>query len=264
MIKNKCISCEIEKDIDQFKIVKKTGKLINSCKECISIYQRNYREKNNENLKLFKKEFYTKNKESIKNKSRIYRKNNAEKLKIRDKKYNELNKEKIKIKQKEYAEKNKINIANYKKEWGQKESSKLKKKDYYNKNKHILNKKGYERKKEKLKNDSFYKFKENIRNSIYYSFYRNGYTKNSKTFKILCCSFEELKIHLESKWEHWMTWENYGLYNGTPNYGWDIDHIIPISSATNEEAVIKLNHYTNLQPLCSKINRYVKKDNINF
>jgi hypothetical protein len=57
-----------------------------------------------------------------------------------------------------------------------------------------------------------------------------------------------------------MTWDNYGLYNGEPNYGWDIDHKIPSSSAITEEDLIKLNHYTNLQPLCSKINRDVKRN----
>ena len=58
-----------------------------------------------------------------------------------------------------------------------------------------------------------------------------------------------------------MTWENHGLYNGELNYGWDIDHIIPFSSAKTEEDIIKLSHYTNLQPLCSKFNRYLKRDN---
>ena len=58
-----------------------------------------------------------------------------------------------------------------------------------------------------------------------------------------------------------MNWENYGLYNGEDNYGWDLDHIIPLSSAKSEEEVIQLNHYTNLQPLCSKVNRFIKKDN---
>lgn len=57
-----------------------------------------------------------------------------------------------------------------------------------------------------------------------------------------------------------MTWENKGLYNGELNHGWDIDHIIPTSSAKTEEEVVKLNHYTNLQPLCSKINRDIKKN----
>ena len=59
-----------------------------------------------------------------------------------------------------------------------------------------------------------------------------------------------------------MTWENHGIYNGEINYGWDIDHIIPISFAKSEEDMLKLNHYTNLQPLCSKNNRDIKKNNL--
>lgn len=59
-----------------------------------------------------------------------------------------------------------------------------------------------------------------------------------------------------------MNWDNYGLYNGEPKYGWDIDYKIPTSSAITEEDVIKLNHYSNLQPLCSYVNRVVKRDNV--
>ena len=57
-----------------------------------------------------------------------------------------------------------------------------------------------------------------------------------------------------------MTWENYGLYNGTENYGWDIDHKMPISSSTTIEEAHQLNHYLNLQPLCSYINRHIKRN----
>jgi hypothetical protein len=60
-----------------------------------------------------------------------------------------------------------------------------------------------------------------------------------------------------------MNWDNYGNpkdgmleYNKT----WDIDHITPTSSAITEEELIKLNHYTNLKPLCSKFNRHIKRD----
>lgn len=56
-----------------------------------------------------------------------------------------------------------------------------------------------------------------------------------------------------------MNWDNYGKYNGTINFGWDIDHIIPLCNAKTEEDVIRLNHYTNLQPLCSKVNRDIKR-----
>jgi hypothetical protein len=59
-------------------------------------------------------------------------------------------------------------------------------------------------------------------------------------------------------------YENRGLYNGELNYGWDIDHIIPLSSVNEENDIIKLNHYTNLQPLCSKVNRDIKKDNLEY
>jgi hypothetical protein len=78
----------------------------------------------------------------------------------------------------------------------------------------------------------------------------------------LGCSLEELKVYIESKFEPWMSWCNYGKYNGGLNYGWDIDHIIPISSAKTEEEFHELCHYKNLQPLCSRINRDIKKDKI--
>jgi len=48
------------------------------------------------------------------------------------------------------------------------------------------------------------------------------------------------------------------------NETWDLDHKIPISSAKTEEDVLKLNHYTNFQPLCSYTNRYIKINNIEW
>ena len=107
-----------------------------------------------------------------------------------------------------------------------------------------------------------FNLKEKIRCLIKYSFKRNGFSKTSKTQQILGCTFEEFKQYLESKFESWMNWENRGLYNGELNFGWDIDHIIPISSAKTDEDIIKLNHYTNLQPLCSYTNRYIKINKI--
>jgi len=115
---------------------------------------------------------------------------------------------------------------------------------------------------ERKKVDPVYKMKNSIRRSINNAFKRNGYPKLSKTNDILGCSFEEFKEHIESQWEEWMNWDNYGKYNGEEGYGWDIDHIIPTSSALTENKIVSLNHYTNLQPLCSKINRDIKRDTI--
>ena len=92
--------------------------------------------------------------------------------------------------------------------------------------------------------------------------YAISYYKKSRTTEILNCSITDFKIYLESKFESWMTWDNYGRYNGELYYGWDIDHIIPISSANTEEDIILLNHYTNLQPLCSYTNRYIKMNHL--
>lgn len=108
------------------------------------------------------------------------------------------------------------------------------------------------------KNDIIFALRSRVGSMIRKNIDKDG----NKSIDILGCSFEDLRVYLESKFEPWMTWDNRGLYNGELNYGWDIDHIIPISSAKSEYELIKLNHYTNLQPLCSKTNRDIKKDYI--
>jgi len=59
-----------------------------------------------------------------------------------------------------------------------------------------------------------------------------------------------------------MSWDNYGLYNGELNYGWDIDHIVPLSSVKTKDELLQLFHHTNLQPLCSKVNRNIKRNKL--
>jgi len=53
--------------------------------------------------------------------------------------------------------------------------------------------------------------------------------------------------HLESQFADGMTFKNHGE--------WHIDHIKPLFLAKTEEDVIKLSHYTNLQPLWATENR---------
>jgi hypothetical protein len=136
-----------------------------------------------------------------------------------------------------------------------------KRKIYYHDNKETISKRHSEYRKKRLTDDQLFKLRYVVKGLIRDSFRGNSISKNSKTFDILGCTIPEFKEHLESQFEDWMTWENRGLYNGEYNYGWDIDHMIPISSAETEDDVIRLNHYTNLQPLCSRVNRYDKRDN---
>lgn len=116
--------------------------------------------------------------------------------------------------------------------------------------------------KKRRDSDPLYKLRKNIQRNILRSFDRINIRKNTTTQKILGCTFDEFKIHIENRFETWMNWENYGKYNGQYNYGWDIDHVIPVSSALNEEELTNLNHYTNLKPLCSKVNRNEKRDDV--
>ena len=50
-----------------------------------------------------------------------------------------------------------------------------------------------------------------------------------------------------------MTWKNH-----TPT-GWHIDHHTPLASTKTYEDIVRLMHYTNLQPLWSKEN--IRKGN---
>ena len=161
---------------------------------------------------------------------------------------------------------NKEKTRSYKKKYRSVEENKTKEKEYA---KIFASKKSSKelrskRLKDRYTNDIIFRMKKIIRSLIRQSIRNKGFVKSSKTITILGCSIEEFKIYLESKFEVWMSWENYGKYNGELNYGWDIDHKIPASSALTVVDMIKLNHYTNLQPLCSRVNRDIKKDRTDY
>jgi hypothetical protein len=67
--------------------------------------------------------------------------------------------------------------------------------------------------------------------------------KTTRTTEIVGCSIDELRNHIENQFQTGMTWENWG------QFGWHLDHIIPLASANNEDEMRRLCHYTNLQPL---------------
>lgn len=218
--------------------------------------------RNPEKTKENKKRWYEKNKEKITQESKKRYKENPEKIQQKNKKWREQNKEKLRISKKQYLEENKEYYKEYYRNYYLENKDKIKEKQSENKDTIRENQKHYS--KNRRDSDPLYKITGNLRRMISRAFNRNGYTKESKTFEILGCSFEDFKTYIESKFESWMTWENYGKYNGELNYGWDIDHIIPLSKASTIEELIQLNHFTNLQPLCSKINRDIKIDRITF
>jgi hypothetical protein len=124
-------------------------------------------------------------------------------------------------------------------------------KEYYENNKQKKIKRQVEYVKQRKKTDNFFKLKLSIRYLIYISIRKKGFTKRSQTYKILGCTYEEFKKHLENQFTDGMSWENQGK--------WHLDHIYPISLAKDEEELYKLNHYTNFQPLWAEDN--LKKGN---
>ena len=113
---------------------------------------------------------------------------------------------------------------------------------HYASNKEKINNKTTNYRRNKRQLDPIYKLQKALRDSLY------RYLKHKRKMdkiKIIGCDWEELKHHIESQFQDGMSWDNWS------KDGWHIDHIIPLASATNEDEMYKLNHYTNLQPLWS-------------
>ena len=221
------------------------------CNICNSIKNINDFYKNQTRCKVCTKEYALENKERIHKYKKQYRIDNIEFVTESDKKYYSKNRERIRESQSEYYSENKEEIRRIQQNYRESNSELLT----------IKNREYAKKQHNKKKSDPMWKLKSNIRSSIRNGFYQNSLRKNIKTEDILGLTFGEFKLYLESKFEIWMTWDNHGLYNGELNYGWDIDHIIPLSSSNTEEGIIILNHYTNLQPLCGYTNRYIKMNN---
>jgi len=178
--------------------------------------------------------------------------NKCTKCRINPKEYRSYCKSCYKIHQREHYLKNKDN-----KKWYGNNSEYQKQYREENKDKA----KEYNRlyKRECLKDPTF-KLNSNIRILIRSSFKNKSLVKPKRTEGILGCTLEEFKQYLESQFEPWMNWENRGGIPKEQNTRWDIDHIVPISSAKTKEDVVRLNHYTNLRPLCAYYNRWIKRN----
>ena len=148
----------------------------------------------------------------------------------------------------------------YQKEYQQnnKESHRVRSKKHYDKNRdNILSKRvwgddnnDYQRRYRSERNatDPIYKLINTMRSRLRKYIKLTKITKINTTSKYIGCSPSQLREHIENQFTDGMSWGNHGLF------GWHVDHIIPLSSIKNEEDIIKLCHYTNLQPLWAEDN----------
>jgi hypothetical protein len=234
-----CVKCNIEKPLNEF-VKRKTSKdgCRGECKECYNFKSREY--------------------------DKEYRKKPENKIKTKEynRKYNQNPENNLKAKER-------------KKIYRETPENKLKTREYLDKNREHNNKTRNKRRNERMKTEPLFRLEQLFKVKLRKSLKVNNSKKPSETNKILGCTMKEYKSYLEAQWSlpHnldengnvWMNWVNKGKYKkGQLNYGWDIDHITPLSSAKNEEGLIKLFLYTNHQPLCSHVNRHIKRNKLNW
>ena len=103
------------------------------------------------------------------------------------------------------------------------------------------------------------KLQHNVSSSIRAALKSIGESKiGEKTFNNLPYSAIELKQHIESLWEPWMNWENYGGTSDDPRKTWHIDHIIPHKDfpykSLKDPLFVECWSLNNLRPLDKKEN----------
>jgi hypothetical protein len=210
-----CKVCLLEKQLSDFYSAKgRKDGTWHTCKSCTLIKQNAYNNSRKEIRKKQAAERYVKNREDIL------------------------------AKNKEWAGKHRYLFSGYSKKWAKNNPDKVKMYYELNKEKYIATGNEYRKKRESV--DFLFKLKIRLRNRVFAVLKQNKITKNSRTSELIGCSLMVIKLHLEKQFKKGMSWENYGK--------WHIDHIVPLASAKNEEDLIKLFHYTNIQPLWAKEN----------
>jgi hypothetical protein len=205
-------------------------------------YMKEYRETHKEQIKKYQekyhKEYHKNKKEKIKNQQKDwYIKNKERILKLR-KIYYLTHKEKCKQQHRDYYKKNMKKISKIHKSWLKLHNKEINKKIIY-----------------KLRTNINFRLAHYLRSRIWHTL--KGINKSKSTMKLLGCSIEKLKQHLESIFQFGMSWSNYGNgWNGRGMKQWHIDHIIPCAKfdLSKPEEQCKCFHYTNLQPLWAKEN----------
>jgi len=185
--------------------------------------------------KEYNKRYWEKNKERLKIKNRE-----------RGKRYREdpKNKEKIRESNRKYAIKNRKKILAYHAKYRKKNKEKINQggKEWYYKNKEKV--RARQRIYERIRRNTLhFKIKDNMRKRIKTALKKDNGKKTKRTMKLVGCTVEQLKQHIEKQFKPGMSWEQRDSFH--------IDHIIPCASfdLTKLSEQKKCFHYTNLQPL---------------
>lgn len=265
-----CIKCGLEKPETEYSYDRANARLINTCKACKALitkqnyeankparlaYAKEYRASHEDELKVYYKKYDKEHAETQRTKARqweldhpervkarrnAYRREHIDEFRERDRKYAEAHKDQIQARYKAWAKANAERLAEYSRQYRAEHADEIKaKRQAYDKaNRPRIT--AYH--KFKRYHDPIFSVSVRVRSLIKKSLENRGYSKDTKTYKILGCDFATLWAHLKKTWK-----ENYGTeYNGEPYH---IDHIIPLATAKTKQEVLELCYYENLQML---------------
>ena len=100
----------------------------------------------------------------------------------------------------------------------------------------------------KRRNNPHFRIKQNLSRRLRTILIERNFIKNENILKIIGCSLNDLKKHLQKKFKKNMSWNNYGK--------WHVDHIVPCSKfdLTDVKQQRICFNYKNLQPLWAREN----------
>ena len=179
----------------------------------ISEQNKKYRESHKSEAKLYHKEWRDKYRDVLNEKAREKYKENPEAFKERKERYVQSHREQYKESNRRYKSENRQKCSDYERN--------------------------------KRHSDPVYRFRTSVRCLIWGYNKKKGYTGGKTVWEMVGCDFDAFLAHIQRQFEDGMTLENYGHGIGC----WNIDHIIPISTAQTDEDIERLNHYSNLRPL---------------
>jgi len=267
----KCSKCGDVKPVGSFyKHKRHRDGMTSQCKTCVKKYRENnkhvahaYYQKNKEKIRKQSHEWHRKNPEKVRESSRKTHLKYKEKRNQKDREYYQANKEYICARRKQVYEEN--GGLEYQRRYKEENRERIRKRDrqYFLDNKERIYDRRNERRNKRYYEDVEYRLRTNISNSINIvidKIKKAEFVKGKqRVFGRLPYNALELKEHLESQFEEWMTWENWGQGEGC----WSIDHIHPQSKLPYDS----LEHpnfqkcwaLDNLRPLCAIEN--IKKNN---
>jgi hypothetical protein len=91
------------------------------------------------------------------------------------------------------------------------------------------------------RSDPLFRLARALRKRVWIAFNRRSWTKRNSVSELIGADWSTVSAWIEERFKPGMCWKNYG--------SWHLDHVKPLASAKSEADLLKLFHYTNLQPL---------------